>query len=71
MSVRLRVDGVLHPLNEIPADRMGGIVSRIKIMGDIDIARRGCPKTGVPHIGLKSRTSTCGSQQFLQSTGKT
>jgi type IV pilus assembly protein PilB len=46
MSVRLRVDGVLHQLSEIPSDRMGGVVSRIKIMGDIDIAEKRLPQDG-------------------------
>ena len=46
MNVRLRVDGVLHHLNDIPAERMGGIVSRIKIMGDIDIAEKRLPQDG-------------------------
>ena len=46
MNVRLRVDGVLHHLNEIPLERVGGIVSRVKIMGDIDIAERRLPQDG-------------------------
>jgi type IV pilus assembly protein PilB len=46
MSIRIRVDGVLHRLSDIPADRMAGLVSRVKIMGDIDIAEKRLPQDG-------------------------
>ena len=46
MAVRLRVDGVLHGLTTIPNERKGGVTSRLKIMGDMDIADRRLPQDG-------------------------
>ena len=46
MTVRIRVDGVLQSLTEIPNDLKGGVVSRIKIMGDMDIAEKRLPQDG-------------------------
>ena len=46
MAVRIRVDGVLHNLTEIPNDLKGGVISRIKIMGDMDIAEKRLPQDG-------------------------
>jgi type IV pilus assembly protein PilB len=46
MIVRLRVDGVLHPLTEIRKDIKNGVVSRIKILADMDIAERRLPQDG-------------------------
>jgi type IV pilus assembly protein PilB len=44
--VRLRIDGVLHPLTEIRKDIKAGVVSRIKIMADMDIAETRLPQDG-------------------------
>src|SRR5680860_1846788 len=38
MVVRIRIDGVMHPLTQIPNDTKGGVVSRIKIMGDMNLS---------------------------------
>jgi type IV pilus assembly protein PilB len=46
LHVRCRVDGVLHKLREFPAEIQPGIVSRIKIMGNMDIAERRMPQDG-------------------------
>jgi type IV pilus assembly protein PilB len=46
LHVRCRIDGVLHKLREYPADVQAGIVSRIKIMGNMDIAERRMPQDG-------------------------
>lgn len=46
LVVRLRVDGVLHHLTTIPPSRRAGVVSRIKIMGDMDIADKRLPQDG-------------------------
>src|SRR5665648_521336 len=46
MPVRIRVDGVLHQISEIPNDLKGGVISRIKIMGDMDIAEKRLPQDG-------------------------
>lgn len=40
MVVRIRVDGMLHRLTDVRNDIKEGVVSRIKILGDMDIAER-------------------------------
>jgi type IV pilus assembly protein PilB len=46
MLVRARVDGVLHPLTEISKEIKDGVVSRIKILADMDIAEKRLPQDG-------------------------
>jgi len=46
LHVRCRIDGVLHELREYPAQMQPGIISRIKIMGNMDIAERRLPQDG-------------------------
>jgi len=50
MRVRFRVDGVLSESTTIPRRMVAGVVSRVKIMGDIDIAERRVPQDG--RVGL-------------------
>jgi type IV pilus assembly protein PilB len=46
MRVRFRVDGVLHETTTIPRRMVPGVVSRVKIMGDLDISERRVPQDG-------------------------
>jgi type IV pilus assembly protein PilB len=46
MGVRIRVDGVLHTLTNISNDLKGGVLSRLKIIGDMDIAEKRLPQDG-------------------------
>ncbi len=46
MRVRFRVDGVLHETTSIPRRMVPGVVSRVKIMGDLDISERRIPQDG-------------------------
>ncbi len=46
MFVRVRVDGVMSPLTEIRDNVMQGVVSRIKIMANMDIAEKRVPQDG-------------------------
>ena len=50
MLVRYRIDGVLRTVAAIPASLSREIVSRIKVMGDMDIAERRVPQDG--RVGL-------------------
>ena len=50
MIVRFRNDGVLHEVMSIPRRMQSGVLSRIKIMADLDIAERRVPQDG--RIGL-------------------
>ena len=46
MRVRFRIDGVLSSTTTIPRRMVAGVVSRVKIMGDLDIAERRLPQDG-------------------------
>ena len=46
MRVRYRIDGVLSETTQIPKRMNAGVVSRIKIMADLDIAERRLPQDG-------------------------
>jgi type IV pilus assembly protein PilB len=50
MRVRLRVDGVLLEVARVPARMIAGLVSRIKIMCELDISERRLPQDG--RLGL-------------------
>ena len=46
LLIRYRIDGVLHELMRTPRSIARAVVSRLKIMADIDIAERRCPQDG-------------------------
>ena len=46
MRVRFRVDGVLHESARVPKRMVSGVISRIKIMSDLDIAEKRVPQDG-------------------------
>ncbi|HEX2084903.1 MAG TPA: ATPase, T2SS/T4P/T4SS family [Solirubrobacteraceae bacterium] len=50
MRVRFRIDGVLVETTSIPRRMLSGVVSRVKIMADLDIAERRVPQDG--RVGL-------------------
>ena len=51
MRVRFRIDGVLSERTTIPRRMVKGVISRVKIMGNLDIAERRIPQDG--RVGLK------------------
>ncbi|HSK95726.1 MAG TPA: ATPase, T2SS/T4P/T4SS family [Euzebyales bacterium] len=52
VGVRLRIDGVLHTVTRQRRSIHAGVVSRLKIMADLDIAERRLPQDG--RINLRS-----------------
>ncbi len=46
MRVRFRVDGVLHEAAHVPRRMVSAVISRIKIMAELDIAERRIPQDG-------------------------
>jgi type IV pilus assembly protein PilB len=50
MRVRLRIDGVLQDVTTVPRRMAAGVVSRIKIMADLNIAEKRLPQDG--RVGL-------------------
>ena len=56
LGVRYRIDGVMHEMQRAPKNIQNGVISRLKIMADIDIAERRKPQDGrmsVSHGGRK------------------
>ena len=51
LRVRFRIDGVLHEVMSTPRSVSGAVVSRLKIMADLDIAERRVPQDG--RVGLR------------------
>jgi type IV pilus assembly protein PilB len=46
MLVRARIDGVMVPLRIVPAELQQAVTTRMKIMGELDIAERRMPQDG-------------------------
>ncbi len=46
LRVRFRIDGVLHEVMRSPRSIQSGVISRLKIMADINIAERRVPQDG-------------------------
>src|SRR6266508_5259519 len=56
LRVRYRIDGVLHDAHHSPKTIQNGVISRLKIMSDMNIAERRVPQDGrmsVNHQGRK------------------
>ena len=56
VRIRYRIDGVLHEMQTAPKSIQSGVISRLKIMSEIDIAERRKPQDGrmsVRHGGRK------------------
>jgi type IV pilus assembly protein PilB len=51
LRIRFRIDGVLHEVMRSPRSIQGGVVSRLKVMAEINIAERRIPQDG--RIGMK------------------
>ena len=54
MAVRLRVDGVLRTVLNIPKEMQSPVVSRIKIMGRLDIAKKSTPQDGRSKVLIRN-----------------
>jgi type IV pilus assembly protein PilB len=46
LRVRYRIDGVLHEVMKSPRSIQAGVISRLKIMADVDISERRIPQDG-------------------------
>ncbi|MFO7898596.1 MAG: ATPase, T2SS/T4P/T4SS family [Planctomycetota bacterium] len=51
--VRLRIDGVLHEIEPPPEGAYSQVVSRIKLMGDMDVVERRLPQDGRIRLELE------------------
>ena len=55
MNVRIRVDGRLMKILTIPKELQQAVISRFKVMGEMDIAERRVPQDGRATMKLKSK----------------
>ena len=56
VRVRFRVDGVLHEAMHVPKQMQAGLISRLKVMADLDIAERRLPQDGRISLRLGSKS---------------
>ena len=52
VRVRFRIDGVLHDVLTLPKQQMAALLSRLKIMANLDIAERRLPQDGQSRIKI-------------------
>lgn len=55
MKVRFRVDGLLQDIMSPPKAVQAALISRIKILGNMDIAERRMPQDGAAHVRVEGR----------------
>jgi type IV pilus assembly protein PilB len=55
VRVRYRIDGVLHEQMKVPQYVLNPLISRIKIMADMNIAERRIPQDGRIHLKMQTK----------------
>lgn len=55
-TVRFRVDGVMHQYMQLPMPALNRVVSRVKILGKLDIADRVRPQDGRARVAIAGHT---------------
>jgi type IV pilus assembly protein PilB len=55
MRIRFRIDGVLQEAARVPKRMVAGVISRIKIMSELDIAEKRIPQDGRVGVTIEDR----------------
>jgi len=55
MMVRMRIDGIMRNIFTVPKDLQGSVISRLKIMGNMDIAQHRLPQDGRSNIRIRQQ----------------
>lgn len=55
MAIRMRIDGILHFMLNVPRELQASVISRIKIIGGMNIAERRIPQDGRSNVRIKSQ----------------
>ncbi len=55
MQVRMRVDGIMRNVLTVPRDLQGAVISRLKIMGSMNIAEHRVPQDGRANVRIKNK----------------
>src|SRR5438105_1547366 len=56
MRVRYRIDGVLHEIDTVPRAVQSALISRLKIMSNVDITERRVPQNGRIAVEIGARS---------------
>ena len=56
VRMRFRIDGVLHEVMHSPKSIQGGLISRLKVMGDLNIAEKRIPQDGRVSLRVNNRS---------------
>lgn len=70
MVVRMRIDGLLHKMLTVPANLQNTVISRLKIMGGMNISERKIPRTAALWCISTSTSWTCVSPPCPPSTAR-
>lgn len=46
MTVRMRIDGILHPVLAVPSSMQAAVIARIKVMAGMNITEHRLPQDG-------------------------
>ncbi len=55
LRVRMRIDGVMRNIMTVPKELQASVISRLKVMGGMDIAERKVPQDGRANIQIKQK----------------
>ena len=53
MAVRMRIDGLLHKVLTVPSDLQNTVISRLKVMGGMNISEHQIPQDGHAMLTVK------------------
>ena len=55
LRVRMRIDGVMRNVMTVPKELQASVISRLKVMGGMDIAERKVPQDGRANVQVKQK----------------
>ena len=55
LAIRMRIDGVLHNILTVPKNLQNSVISRVKVMANLDIAERRIPQDGRANVRINQR----------------
>ena len=53
LRVRMRIDGIMRNILTVPKDLQASVISRLKVMGGMDIAERKVPQDGRANVSVR------------------
>lgn len=56
LAIRMRIDGILRPILTVPRELQSSVISRLKIMARMDIAKRNMPQDGRANVTARQET---------------